>query len=131
VTGPTQPVRVLIVDDAATVRRYHTHHLDSAGFDVAEASNGLEAVEAAMGTSYELFVIDLNMPKMDGLTCVQRLRSPAVGTSAPIIMVSTNAGDRDAGRAYAAGANMYLVKPVDGARLIRLARMLTATGNTS
>lgn len=121
----TEP-KVLVVDDAATVRLYHTKLLSDAGFRVAEATNGLEAVEAALNTAFDLFVVDVNMPKMNGYTCVETLRSATVGTSAPIVMISTEDRPADADRAYAAGANLYLIKPVAVDRLVRIARMLTS-----
>jgi two-component system chemotaxis response regulator CheY len=119
-------VRVLVVDDAATVRMYHSKLLSDAGFHVEEAANGLEAVEAALLTSYDLFMIDVNMPKMNGYTCVATLRGDNVGSTAPIVMISTEDRAGDADQAYRAGANLYLVKPVDEARLVRVAIMLTA-----
>ena len=121
----TEP-RVLVVDDAATVRLYHTKLLSDAGFAVAEAANGLEAVEAALAAAYDLFVIDVNMPKMDGYACVAALRSETVGTAAPVLMISTEDRPGDADRAFAAGANLYLVKPVAPERLVRIARVLTS-----
>lgn len=124
--------RVLVVDDAATVRLYHTTLLSGAGFEVNEAANGLEAVEAALGTEFDLFVVDVNMPKMNGYACVESLRSETVGSAAPVVMISTEDRPGDADRAYQAGANLYLVKPVAGDRLIRVATMLTAgTGVTA
>ena len=93
---------------------------------LAEAANGLEAVEAALTTAFDLFVVDVNMPKMDGYACVETLRSETVGTAAPILMISTEDRPGDADRAYAAGANLYLVKPVVAERLVRIARLLTA-----
>lgn len=120
----TEP-RVLVVDDAATVRLYHTKLLSDAGFCVAEAANGLEAVEAALATAFDLFVVDVNMPRMNGYACVETLRSEKVGTTAPILMISTEDRPGDADRAYAAGANLYLVKPVSAERLVRISRVLT------
>lgn len=118
--------QVLVVDDAATVRMYHTRLLAEAGFEVTEAANGLEAVEAALSTPFDLFVVDVNMPKMDGYSCVATLRSETVGSAAPIVMISTEDRPGDADRAYAAGANLYLVKPVLADRLRRVATILTA-----
>ncbi|MEU4556768.1 response regulator [Actinoplanes sp. NPDC023936] len=129
-TDTEAPPRVLVVDDAATVRLYHSSLLLEAGFHVDEAANGLEAVEAAMGTAFDLFVVDVNMPKMNGYTCVETLRSETVGTASPVLMISTEDRPGDADRAYAAGANLYLVKPVAGERLIRIATMLTAGRGT-
>lgn len=119
-TAPT----VLVVDDAPTVRLYHAGPLLEAGFHVEEAANGLEAVEAALATPFDLFVVDVNMPMMNGYACVETLRSDAVGTGAPIVMISTEDRPEDADRAYRAGANLYLVKPVPADRLVRVATML-------
>ena len=121
----TKP-KVLVVDDAATVRLYHTSLLTEAGFHVEEAANGLEAVEAATGVRFDLFVVDVNMPKMNGYACVETLRSETVGSAAPVLMISTEDRPGDADRAYQAGANLYLVKPVSAERLVRVATMLTA-----
>ena len=118
--------QVLVVDDAATVRLYHGQILTGAGFVVSEAVNGLEAVEAALGTQFDLFVIDVNMPVMDGYACIEALRGPEVDSTAPIIMISTEDRIEDADRAYAAGANLYMVKPVAHDRLVRTATLLTA-----
>jgi two-component system, chemotaxis family, chemotaxis protein CheY len=126
----TQP-RVLVVDDAATVRMYHRTLLTDAGFGVREAANGLEAVEAALTSPFDLFVVDVNMPRMDGYTCVETLRSETVGSPAPVVMVSTEERPGDADRAYAAGANLYLVKPVPPERLVRVSRLLTGRGATA
>ena len=115
---------VLVVDDAPTVRLYHATPLLDAGFRVEEAANGLEAVEAALATPFDLFVVDVNMPMMNGYACVETLRSDAVGTDAPIVMISTEDRPEDADRAYRAGANLYLVKPVAAPRLVRVATML-------
>jgi two-component system chemotaxis response regulator CheY len=117
--------RVLVVDDAATVRLYHRQLLTSAGFEVSEAINGLEAVESAMSTDFDLFLIDVNMPTMNGYACVETLRGESVGTTAPIVMISTEDQPDDADRAYAAGANLYMVKPVNGERLVRMVGILT------
>jgi two-component system, chemotaxis family, chemotaxis protein CheY len=118
--------QVLVVDDAATVRLYHSNLLTGAGFEVSEATNGLEAVESAMTTDFDLFLVDVNMPTMDGYACVQTLRGETVGTTAPIVMISTEDQAEDADRAYAAGANLYMVKPVNGDRLVRMVGILTA-----
>ena len=117
--------QVLVVDDAATVRLYHRNLLAAAGFEVSEAINGLEAVESASTTDFDLFLVDVNMPTMDGYACVRALRAESIATTAPIVMISTEDQVEDADRAYAAGANLYLVKPVNGDRLVRMVGILT------
>jgi two-component system chemotaxis response regulator CheY len=125
-TSDDSTTRVLVVDDAPTVRLYHTALLSDAGFHVEEAENGLEAVEAALATSFDLFLVDVNMPMMDGYACVEALRSDTVGTSAPVLMISAEDEPGDAELAYLAGANLYLIKPVAPGHLVRVATMLTA-----
>lgn len=123
---PVSPPCVLVVDDAPTVRLYHGSILRGAGFDIAEAGNGFEALEMALNTSYDLMVVDVNMPQMDGYSLVTRLRSAEVRTSCPILMISTEAGDIDCDTAYRAGANLFLTKPVAPGLLQRVAKVLTA-----
>ncbi|NBV85505.1 MAG: response regulator [Verrucomicrobia bacterium] len=103
--------RILVIDDAATVRLYHRSILEDAGYDVGEAVNGLEALEKALQTPFDLYVVDVNMPPWDGYGFLQRLRL-AETTHAPAIMVSTEAAESDEALAYSAGADAYLVKPV-------------------
>lgn len=124
--------RVLVVDDASTVRLYHRQILESAGFAVAEAANGLEALEKALPTQggaaeslFALWLIDINMPRMDGITLLQQLRQdPAIGAT-PAVMITTEDRRGEAELAYAAGANLFLVKPLAPDELLAYARLLT------
>lgn len=119
--------RVLIVDDAITVRLYHRTILEDAGFVVEEAANGYEALEMALRSPFALYLVDVNMPRMDGYTLVRELRRCPETLGAPVIMISTEAEARDMRQGYAAGANLYLVKPVRPEDLALNARMLTAS----
>jgi two-component system chemotaxis response regulator CheY len=120
--------RVLIVDDAATVRLYHRRILAEAGFEVEEAVNGYEALEKALRTPFDLLLVDINMPKMDGYSLLRALRAEAALDLVPAIMISTEAEARDADLAYAAGANFYLCKPVQPDELVAAARMFAGAG---
>jgi two-component system, chemotaxis family, chemotaxis protein CheY len=117
--------RILVIDDAATVRLYHRGILESAGFEVSEAVNGLEALERLAEETFDLYLVDINMPKLDGYGFLRELRAKDM-PQAPAIMVSTEAEDTDQRRAYASGANLYLIKPVKPAQL--LAHVLTLLG---
>ncbi|WP_432544309.1 response regulator [Kineococcus sp. SYSU DK002] len=116
----------LVVDDAPTVRMYHGGVLRAAGFTVEEAANGLEALEVLLVNRYDLVVTDVNMPHMDGFTLVRRLRGEALSRSVPVVTISTESQESDAEAGYAAGANLYLVKPVAPDLLTRVADLLTA-----
>jgi two-component system chemotaxis response regulator CheY len=116
--------RILIVDDAATVRMYHRKIFQDGGFDADEAVNGLEALEKSLTQRYDLLLVDVNMPKMDGYSFLREFRAQDSQPQVPALMVSTQADRRDAGEAYRAGANYYLVKPVKPVDLMIAARLL-------
>lgn len=115
---------VLVVDDARTVRLYYRNILEPAGIEVSEAANGLEGLERAAEAPPDLFLVDINMPKMDGYAMLRSIRAAERTRSIPAIMISTEAEGRDAERAYACGANVYLIKPVRPQQLLSFARLL-------
>lgn len=104
--------RILVVDDATTVRMYYRDVLEQAGFAVEEAANGFEGLEKAVAESFDLVLVDVNMPKMDGYAFLRRGRTKPELQAVPAVMISTESGAQDRDRAYAVGANLYLVKPV-------------------
>ena len=116
---------VLIIDDAALVRAYYRQTLEQAGYRVDEALNGLEALEKILLHSFDLLIVDINMPQMDGLTFLRTLRDKELPLSAvPVLVTSTEAGPQDISSARAAGANYYVVKPLKQETLTELAGML-------
>lgn len=119
---------ILVVDDAATVRLYHRKMLGDAGWHVDEAVNGVEALEKVANQprerAFDLYVVDINMPKMDGYAFVRELRRLAQVPQAPVLMVSTEAQAHDASAAQDAGANCYLVKPAKPTELVLTAALM-------
>ena len=115
--------RILIVDDAATVRMYYRGILESAGYAVEEAMNGIEALEKSLDAPFDLYVVDINMPKLNGYGFLNELRQQDIPQQ-PAIMVSTEAAPGDEAAAYRAGANGYLIKPVQPAQLLTYARLV-------
>lgn len=119
---------ILVIDDAATVRLYHRKMLGDAGWQVDEAVNGVEALEKVMarpdGAAFDLYVCDINMPKMDGYAFVRELRRLGPAVQSPVLMVSTEAQAHDASAAQDAGANAYLVKPARPAELVLTAALM-------
>lgn len=117
--------RVLVVDDASLVRMYYRGALERAGFVVDEALNGIEGLERILTSTYDLLVVDVNMPKMDGFSFLRALRRRESSVrSIPALMTSTEASDGDREAARAAGANFYLVKPLSEDVLVAHARAL-------
>lgn len=126
---------ILVVDDAATVRLYHRKILSDAGWQVSEANNGIEALEKVLGAEstrpFDLFVVDVNMPKMDGYTFVRTLRRDGDRGVVPVLMVSTESKARDAHAAQDAGANAYLTKPCQALDLVLTAALLMGDAATA
>jgi len=119
---------ILVVDDANTVRLYHRKILGDAGWQVDEAGNGVEALEKALqrapDQAFDLYVVDVNMPKMDGFSFVRELRRQGELRQSPVLMVSTEAQPQDATTALQAGANGYLVKPPRPGELVLAAALM-------
>lgn len=119
--------RILVIDDAATVRLYHREILEAAGYEVSEAINGLEALERVAEEPFDLYLVDINMPKLDGYGFLRELRSRDI-PQAPAIMISTEAEDSDQRRGFESGANLYLVKPAKPEQLLAHVRLLLGEG---
>jgi two-component system, chemotaxis family, chemotaxis protein CheY len=115
---------ILVVDDATLMRRYYRSALEGVGFRVEEAMNGIEALEKLLEKPFDLIIVDVNMPQMDGFTFLTSLRQQdAAAASIPALVTSTESGPKDFEAARAAGANFYLVKPVSREALVEFAAM--------
>jgi two-component system chemotaxis response regulator CheY len=124
--GTPPKARVLVVDDSSLVRLYYRSALEKAGFVVEQAINGIEAMEKVLSEPFDLVIVDVNMPRMDGFTFLRSLRSGATDVAMlPALMISTESETRDMAEARAAGANFYLVKPVAETELVRHVCVLT------
>ena len=125
-TATPAKARVLVVDDSSLVRLYYRSALETAGFEVKQAINGIEAMEKVLSESFDLVIVDVNMPRMDGFTFLRSLRSGVAEVATlPALMISTESGVQDIAEAKVAGANFYLVKPVAEAELVRHVCVLT------
>jgi two-component system, chemotaxis family, chemotaxis protein CheY len=109
---------------------YYRAALQKAGFHVDEALNGLEAIERLLEQPFDLLIVDINMPQMDGLTFLQTLRAkePPVSTI-PALVISTEAEPQRVAAAMAAGANLYLVKPLSEPALVQYVSLLCGSPN--
>ena len=118
VTAPSMPLRILAAEDVPTNQLLLRHLLDREGHDVTIVGNGEEAVAAALGGSFDIVLMDVQMPVLDGLEATRRIRaSGGAAGEVPIVMVTAHAmlGDRD--RYLAAGANDYIAKPIKADQL--------------
>jgi chemotaxis protein histidine kinase CheA/CheY-like chemotaxis protein len=107
--APAQP-RVLLVEDSLIAREIEKGMLQSAGFHVRTAIDGVDALEKIRSERYDLIVTDLEMPRLDGFGLVRQIRNESRFEDMPILVISTRESAEDRMRALDAGADAYLVK---------------------
>ncbi len=108
--------KILVVEDSATMRLLIRMYLRSLPeVTLVEACDGLEAMERLEETRYDLLITDINMPRMDGLQLIERVRT--MGLKMPIIILTTRGEEPDMEKGVRLGANSYITKPVIGPAL--------------
>ena len=115
------PVRVLLTDDNAVNRKVAALILDAVGAEIVHAENGEEALLAFQARSFDVVLMDLQMPVMDGLTAIQLMRGHEANTGAartPILVLSANALPEHRQAAALAGADAHIPKPITAPVLI-------------
>jgi two-component system, chemotaxis family, chemotaxis protein CheY len=106
-------VKALVVDDSRAVRMLLVRALTEIGYEVQEAANGREALQVieAGNSGIQLVLADWNMPEINGLDLVKRLRQNPACSSLTVVMVTTETEIEHIGKALEAGANEYVMKP--------------------
>jgi two-component system chemotaxis response regulator CheY len=106
-------MKILVVDDSSTMRRIIVNTLGRLGYkDVVQAADGVEAWEALQANpDIGVVITDWNMPNMNGLELVKKIRAQDKYKAMPIIMVTTEGGKKEVIIALKAGVNNYIVKP--------------------
>jgi two-component system chemotaxis sensor kinase CheA len=117
-----QRAPILVIDDSLTTRMLERSILESAGYEVDVATSGEEGVEKARRTRYALFLVDIEMPGMDGFTFIERTRADPELRGVPAILVSSRASPEDRRRGQEVGALDYMIKSEfdQGALLARI-----------
>lgn len=113
---------VLAIDDSPSIRQMVTFTLKNAGYDVVEASDGMDGLAKARAQGFNLVLTDQNMPRMDGLTLIKSLRSLPQYKTVPILMLTTESSDAMKSQGRAAGATGWLVKPFDPQKLVEVVK---------
>ena len=112
---------VLVVDDDPFIRKLIATTLeDVAEFDLHEACDGVEALELARSVTPRLVFLDVDMPRLDGISACRELRAAPETTAATIVMLTAAHGDDVERRAEEAGADLFLTKPFSPLELLRL-----------
>ena len=110
--------RILSVDDSLTIRNMVKSMLESEGYEVVSANDGVEAMEIAREQTFDLVLSDINMPNMNGISLVSKLRRLDDYVDIPIIMLTTEDSDFKKNKAKNFGASGWLQKPFTQERLI-------------
>lgn len=105
-----EQIQVLVAEDSITVRNMLRNYLDSAGFVVTTAVDGMDAFERLQSDTFDIVVSDVEMPRMNGFELTEKLRTDARTTSLPVILVTALESAEDRRRGMEAGANAYIVK---------------------
>ena len=109
---------ILIVDDSASMRQMVTFTLKSAGYDVEEAVDGVDALRKAKTKAFNAVVTDVNMPNMDGIALIKELRALASYKFTPLLMLTTESTDDKKQQGKSAGATGWMVKPFNPEQLL-------------
>ncbi len=105
-------MKLLIVDDSTMLRDMLSYALNEGGYnDVTEAVDGIDGLDKAKSTTYDLIITDVNMPNMDGLSLVSELRNLSQYSKTPILVLTTERSDEMKSKGKAAGATGWIVKP--------------------
>jgi two-component system, chemotaxis family, chemotaxis protein CheY len=110
--------RILAVDDSPSMREMVRVSLTGAGFEVTAAANGEQALQIAREASFDLILLDVNMPLMDGIAVIRALRAHSQYRHTPILMLTTESSADRKREGKSAGATGWIVKPFDPAQLI-------------
>jgi len=117
---------ILIVDDSVSVRQSTRFILEQGGYTVIEASDGLEALKVMASTKPNLVITDVNMPNMDGITLVKKIRETSGHKFTPILVLTTESQSSVVEEGKKAGATGWIVKPFNGEKLMDTVRRVTA-----
>ena len=121
--------RILIVEDSPTMRQLLVFALKRIkGAELVEAQDGMDGLRKVTSDHFDLALVDINMPVMDGLKLVSLIRGEENISDMPIVVVTTEGAKEDRERALALGANEYLTKPIQANKVLSVARSLLKIG---
>jgi two-component system, chemotaxis family, chemotaxis protein CheY len=104
--------KILVVDDSETIRQQVSRALEQAGFEAIEAGDGIEGLEKLGSHEVSLVLLDVNMPLLNGLDMLDRMKNSPATAKVPVLMLTTEVHQAMIQRARQAGAKGWIIKPV-------------------
>jgi two-component system chemotaxis response regulator CheY len=121
--------RILIVEDSPTMRQLLVFALKRLkGADIVEAQDGMDGLRKVTSDHFDLALVDINMPVMDGLKLISLIRDEEQLKQMPIVVITTEGAKEDRDRALALGADEYLTKPIQANKVLSVAKSLLKIG---
>ena len=115
--------KILLVDDSTAIRNILKTALFGE-YEIVEAANGKDALETAKSNAVNFFLLDVNMPVMDGISAVREIRKLPQYHETPVVMLTTEAREEKRQEGKAAGANGWVVKPCDPEKLLAVIKKM-------
>jgi two-component system chemotaxis response regulator CheY len=117
--------RILIVDDSRTMRQLLVFALKRIkGVDLVEAQDGMDGLRKVTSDHFDLALVDVNMPVMDGLKLISLVRAEESLKGMPIVVITTEGAKEDRERALSLGADEYLTKPIQASQVLSVAKSM-------
>jgi len=118
------PKRILVVDDSAVIRQVEETVLVKAGYEVASANGGKEALGKMEAAAFNLILTDLNMPDIDGVALIKQIRASTKHRLIPVVMITTESKDTKKQEGKSAGATAWMVKPFTPEQLLSVVKRI-------
>ncbi|MHB8810623.1 MAG: response regulator [Desulfobulbaceae bacterium] len=112
--------KIITVDDSPSVRKMVEFSLKTKGYVMGSAGDGIEALELMRQEPFDAVILDVNMPRMNGLEFLENIKNDENLAAIPVIMLTTEGQDEDRDKAMALGATAYIVKPFKPTQLLSL-----------
>jgi len=116
------PATILTADDSPSMRQMIAFTLQNAGYQVIEAVDGADAIERLARSTVQMLITDLNMPNVDGIELIRRVRALPQYKYLPILMVTTESEETKKQEGRAAGASGWIIKPFRAEQLVAVAK---------
>lgn len=124
--------KILVVEDSSTMRQLIAFSLRAiSGLRIVEAVDGLDGIKKAQGDSFDLAVVDINIPLMDGLKLINLLRQNPGNKDIPIVIISTEGGEQTRKKAESLGVDAYITKPIMVGHVLKTVKALLEKKDSS